>query len=211
MEQRTLVRVRTVSRCQCRTSIRSVKLEFGCQRYLGIWTDGVLKSRKGRPFFMTVKGSRVEALAPRASGVLDPRAGPSKGLLARATASCSSLFEARSQAQERKVFLVGESVNATIPTLLRLPFLPSLLPSLAATRGFSSRVRAKLGRACPRVIKTRTAIGHSVMKMGISIINIRSPYKYHQWIAGGFCNENYTKHDIILIIINDCNEKEFCI
>ena len=41
-------------------------------------------------------------------------AGPSKGLFARATASCSSLLEARSQVQERKVFLVGESVNAVV-------------------------------------------------------------------------------------------------
>ena len=73
--------------------------------------------------------------------------GLSRDLLARAVASCSSLSEAPSQAQQRKVFLVGESVNATIPTLLRLPLLSSLLPSLATTRGCSSRARVKVGQA----------------------------------------------------------------
>ena len=97
MEQRTLVRISDVNRCQCGTRIRSVKLKFGCQRYLGICTDGVLKSlERDDLFFITVKGSRIEDLEPRASVVLDPR-----------------------------------------------------------------------------VIKTRTAIGHSVMEMGISIINIK--------------------------------------
>lgn len=58
-------------RRQCGTRIRMVKLKFVGNDILAFALT-VCRNRLNGTFFMTLVGSRVEALEPRASGVLNP-------------------------------------------------------------------------------------------------------------------------------------------